>query len=630
MTLSAISPRGKALARFSSPHWEEASAALYGAAVVGVVAGSSGGYLSTTWGWTAVVTLWLAAMALLLRDGIGLQFLELAYLGAVLGFTGWVALSNLWSPSVTSTMQEVQRDIAYSGVVAAGLLIVRSSSAGHLLAGVLVGIAADSLYALGTRLLPDRFGGFDSTSFAYRLSAPITYWNGLGIFATIGFLLALGFATRARHLVARALAAATLPLFTATVYFTFSRGAWYALALGLIAAIAIDPRRLGLIATMLVVAPWPVLTIVEISRRHGLVTVGATLQEATRDGHRLIPVLLVLSAITAASALAAGIVERRLHFPRALRVVFAALLVLAVAVGVAGVWHTKGSPVALARRGWQAFQGNSGLAANGDVGTRLLSLSADGRIPLWKVSLRDFEHAPIIGQGAGTFWEDWARYRDTPSDSTQAHSLYLGAMGELGLVGLLLLVALIAVPVAAAFRARGRELVPLTLGAFVAWAAHAGIDWDWALLGVTAPALLCGVALLKSAPGRTRHIGQAGRVVGVAAIGVLLVAAVPVLVADLRIQVAYKNVSLHPRAALSEANTVRTLEPWSSQPYQVMAEAYEVEGDPAEARQALRRAISKDSSSWVLWRLLANASTGAERRVAEARTMALNPLGGAG
>ena len=130
-----------------------------------------------------------------------------------------------------------------------------------------MGIFLDSLYGLGTRVLPDRFGGFDSTSFDYRLSAPITYWNGLGIFATMGLLLALGFATRGRNFVSRALAAATLPLFAATIYFTFSRGAWYALALGLIAAIAVDPRRLQFLAIGLLLAPWTVLAIVEVRKR---------------------------------------------------------------------------------------------------------------------------------------------------------------------------------------------------------------------------------------------------------------------------------------------------------------------------------------------------------------------------
>ena len=210
----------------------------------------------------------------------------------------------------------------------------------------------------------------------------------------------------------RALAAATLPFLAATIYFTFSRGAWYALVLGLIAAIAIDPRRLQLIAISLVLAPWTVFAIVAVRRQHGLVTLGASLEQATHDGHRLIPVLLWRwRDVSALAALAAGGVERYVHVPRSVRAAFAIVLVLALAVGIAGVWHREGSPETLAKRGWHAFQGLATRGSNGDVGARLTSLSADGRIPLWRVSLRDFEHAPILGQGAGTFWQSWARYR---------------------------------------------------------------------------------------------------------------------------------------------------------------------------------------------------------------------------
>ena len=40
-----------------------------------------------------------------------------------------------------------------------------------------------------------------------------------------------------------------------TLYFTYGRAAWLALAAGLAAAVAADPRRLQLIATMLAIAP---------------------------------------------------------------------------------------------------------------------------------------------------------------------------------------------------------------------------------------------------------------------------------------------------------------------------------------------------------------------------------------
>ena len=286
-------------------------------------------------------------------------------------------------------------------MIAAGVVLVRSRSVPQLLGGVLAGIVLDSSYALGTRLFPPGSAGSTRSSYDYRLSAPITYWNGLGLFATIGLLLALGFAARGRRLLTRGLAAATLPLLAATSYFKFSRGAWYALAVGLAAAVAVDPRRLQLIANALVLAPWTLLAIVQVRRESGLVVVDSTLMQATHDGHRLAPVLLALAAISAAAAVAAGLAERRLHVPRSVRVGFAIILVVLLAVGAAGGLRKEGSPEALAKRAWHSFQWGSVEGGDGNVGSRLTSLSSNGRIQLWRVSLRDFEHAPIWATGPG-------------------------------------------------------------------------------------------------------------------------------------------------------------------------------------------------------------------------------------
>ena len=96
-----------------------------------------------------------------------------------------------------------------------------------VLGATLVAIFLAAGYGLLTRLFPERLGVYDAVA-AYRLEEPLTYWNALGVFAGMGALLALGFTARGRSLVVRALAGATLPLFFATIYFTFSRGAWVA------------------------------------------------------------------------------------------------------------------------------------------------------------------------------------------------------------------------------------------------------------------------------------------------------------------------------------------------------------------------------------------------------------------
>ena len=133
-------------------------------ALVALVAGNAGGFRPTTWGWTALVTLWAAALALLLRRRVALRRLDLLYLGGLGAFTCWVALSNLWTASVTSTMQEVLRDVAYLGVATAAVLLVRRRTVPNLLGGLLAAITVLCLYA-ATRLFPARFEYFESQSF---------------------------------------------------------------------------------------------------------------------------------------------------------------------------------------------------------------------------------------------------------------------------------------------------------------------------------------------------------------------------------------------------------------------------------------------------------------------------------
>src|SRR4029077_1719580 len=133
----------------------------------------------------------------------------------------------------------------------------------------------------------------------------------------------------------------------ATLYFTFSRGAWVALAVGLLVAVVVDPRRLGLAAWGIVVLPWPAVGILLASRSHGLTTATPALEQARQDGSSLAVALVVLSvgaavavsvrSVGAAVAVSAlGRFERRWHVSLNARRAFAALLIAICAVAAAG------------------------------------------------------------------------------------------------------------------------------------------------------------------------------------------------------------------------------------------------------------------------------------------------------
>jgi hypothetical protein len=596
----------------------------YSALLVGLLAGSSGGFGATTWGWTAVATLALAAIAVVVTDKVELSVLDFVFAGGLLAFASWVALSSFWSPSVTSSLHEAQRDIAYVGVVAAGLLLTRRRTVAHLLGGLLAAVTLLSLYALGTRLLPDHLGTYVVHIADYRLATPIPYWNGLGIFTVMGMLLALGLAARGQRLVSRGLAAATIPPLAMTLEFTFSRGAWAALAVGFVVAVAVDRRRLQLLAVALVLAPWPALAVALASHKVGLTVAGSSLQRATADGHALVVPLALLVAASALGAVVAGLVERRVPIPGTVRLAFAAVMIAILVAGIGATWVKRGSPLHVAHSAWQSFR-SPPLPDTADESQRLFQLSSNGRLELWRVSWKSFERHPVLGNGAGTFWQLWAKKPAAPFSATDGHSLYAETLGELGIIGLgLLLIALVA-PLVALGRSRSVALAAPAAGAYCAWLVHAGIDWVWELTGVSAVALLCGVALVRGASRGERSFTLRKRAPFAAVLAVLALVAVPALVADTLVRNGNEARANHPAEAVRDARRARLWAPWSSEPYQLEGRALEAEGSLEPARSALRSAIRRDSSSWVLWQQLADVSRGPARAVALAKVGELNP-----
>lgn len=596
-----------------------------GAVLVGWVAADDGGWWPETWAWTALVTLGASVVIVLVRDR-PLGRLDLAFLGGLLAFGAWTALSALWSPSVPSTLDETQRVLAYVGSVLLALLVIDKRTVRHLLGGVLTAIVLIGGYALATRLLPDRIGDFDASNFGnYRLSAPVTYWNGLAIFLVIGVFLASGVAARGRALWTRALAAAALPVLTSAVYFTFSRGAWIALIIGVIAAIAIDPRRLQLLAVTLAIAPFSVIAVWLSTRADGLRNIDSTLAQATEDGHALVWPLVALAAGSGLVAAGVGFAERRVQVPAAARVAFVGV-VLAVLVGLgSAAWAEWGSPVEMADSVWEDFRSPRNPDRGNDLGARLFDFSSSGRIDTWHVAWHEWETHPAIGSGAGTYWQTWAAARPVTSEVQDAHSLYLETLAELGVAGLALLLLLLLVPAIGAVSARRTAIVPAAFGAYVAWLAHAGIDWDWELLGVTLPAMLVGVALVAAAR-RDESPSPVPRWLVPAAAMLLVVPSVFGVLAYAPLGSARDAVDEGREAeAADDARDARRFAPWASAPWLILGDV-QAEDDPAAAQSAYREALERDGSSWELWLALAAISTGEEQRIALARAAELNPL----
>jgi O-antigen ligase len=599
------------------------------AAGMGALAAADGGYFPPAWGWTALVGLWIAAAWLLLgRVELRTGALGLAFLGAFAGLAGWTWLSLLWTDNTVQTALEGFRLLAYLGAAAALLLVVRRETTPALLRGVCAAIVLVSGYGLATRLFPDRLGTYDPIA-SYRLSEPLGYWNGLGAFAAMGAVLALGIVARDRSTVARFLAGAAVPLLACTVFFTFSRGAWAALATGLVVAFALDPRRLQLVVAAIAVGVPTGIVLLAALGSDALTERESPLQSAVDQGRVVALILLGCAIVAAVAAALLALAERRVQPSRTIRLAFAGVLAV-LALGAAGVVLVEyGGPVELVEEAYDSFKAPPEQDPE-ELERRLFSFSGSYRTELWEAAWEDYQDNPVLGSGAGTYEQYWNRHRPIAHIVRDAHSVYLETLAELGLVGFAFLVVALGIPLVAAFGARGEPLAVGALGAYVVYLVHAGVDWDWELTGLTVPALACGVGLLLLRPPRSSPISPAapariaGAVLAVALAGVALVGLVGSSASRLSEEALQATPPDYAKAE-DEAEKAERWAPWSSEPWQRLGEAQLAAGTLADARVSFRKAIEKEPTDWQLWFRLAEASSGQEQRRALAEARRLNP-----
>jgi hypothetical protein len=609
--------------RLNARRLELAAVVLGATTLTAAVAAAQGGYFPTAWGWTALALLWIAGLALVLSDEIALSREELVFLGLLGAFVGWSALSIAWSASVSDSVAELERTLVYAAGFLAFILVARRGLVIPLLGSFLAGITGICAYSLSTRLFPDTlapdlFGG-------YRLSTPIGYWNGLGLLAAMGILLAIGFAASECPLVWRALAAASLPLLAVTLYFTYSRGGWVALAVGFALVVALDPRRLRLVTVAMALAAGPVLAVALSSQSSALTRLGGSLATSTHEGRRLSPFIVLAVVLAAVTVVVFDVVERRVSVPARLRRAYAVgLLALAVACVVVAVVRS-GGPVDAVRKAYGGF--TSTPAAGADLNDRLFHLSSSGRTELWHLAWKQFESRPLVGTGGGTYTGFFYAHRTSDQTVKNAHSLYLETLGELGVIGTLVLVGLLAVPFAGV-RSRARPLVPASLGAYAALLAHALIDWDWELPALFLVGTWCGLAALVE----QRDDRPAFRL-GTRSRGALLTVVVCIagfsFVALVGNMATSSSGSSIPKAnwthAARQARRAAAWNPWAARPYYLLAQADLGLGRRGAAVADLRRGIERAPQDYTLWEQLAIVARGAERREALRRLHELNP-----
>lgn len=465
-----------------------------------VLAFQTGGYFPNARAWAGLVAWLLTVVALLAVDGSLPRTApaRCALIGLAL-FGAWTLGSIAWAPIAGSAYDAAQLVFVYVGILAAGTLTLRDRVTLRavepvLAAGALIVIG----YGLSERLLPGLLEFSRSVSAQGRLEQPLTYWNAIGELAALGLVLAVRVAGdhgRASWLRCAG-AGAAVPL-ALGLYLSFSRGALFAGAAGLVTLIVAAPARAQLRSILLALGAGVLACAIGAPLR-GVTALAGPLSTREWQGALMLVALIVIAAGAALMQrrlISRPTADRDLHLPRRAPWIALAVICAGFALAVAvGAKETSAVPL------------SSGAS-------RYVSLQSN-RYDYWRVALRAFGDEPIRGVGAGGWAVYWLRYRTVNEGAVDAHSLPLQTAAELGIVGLALLAAFLG-GVGFAARAAHRFAPAAAAGpiaGFVVYVAHAPLDWDWQMPAVTSVALLLAGALLAlgERAGSARDAADAG------------------------------------------------------------------------------------------------------------------------
>ena len=618
------------------------------AAAVVLLALNGGGYTLSARAVTASLAWILLLLSVSLMPVTRTQSWTPAVTGGLLvAFVLVTGLSIIWAAAPDRAFIELDRVLLYLGIFAAVVILAQVVEIHRWLAGTGTGITVICALALIGRCFPAT-GLNDSLhsalpSIGGRLTYPLGYWNGLGIFAALGIVLLLG-VSLARPTPAKALSASPIPALVATIYLTSSRGAVAVAIIGTLVLVACSANRADVLCGVFAAGVGSAVAIIVLVEHRTLVNAPWKLGGSAGSG---VAALLILACAAAASVRAGLSFFRtdaiRPSRPIALSAALLALVALIIAIAAAQPGRRldefKAPP-----------QGLTSVSPD-FVRSHLLSAGGSGRWQFWTTAVDEFRAHPLRGGGAGSYQAWWTQHGPFSYNIRDAHSLWLQVLGELGLLGFLPLALAFVAAIVLGVRQLARA-APLhrassatCLAVLVGWMVGAGIDWIWEL---TAVGVIGVIALaLLSVPGQPfrsekRGAMRSGRrllsgaarpasVVGLAGATVVLIAAqvLPWLV-QREISASQAAARAHNWSqALARGQDARALQPWAAGPYVQLALANAAIGDGPRAVTASRQATEHARDDWRAWLVEATVADAAgmprlaQTAIAHARV--LNP-----
>lgn len=446
-------------------------------------------YFTPQWLPVAAGILALALLTLLFRDYYKdvprFGWVLVGLLGALVAIKG---LSLIWTISESLTIQELLRSAMYLATFAVALAAVSyRSQVEPLVDGMFLVLTPVAGYGLLQKIDPAEYpiGGVAPG----RLNSTLEYANTFAMVAALGVMLGLARLDSLRNPLARGAYAALLLGFCVALFFTFSRGGFVSLGLGLAVYLALTGDRLRGIANLLLLCA-PLSWLLLRSRGHEALYQPAAAEEASLAAGGALLIDLIVAAVAAFGLQAIyAAVSNRYGIARETRRLLgvgavAAVVLLAGAGGYVafGAFSDSGAPA----------DSSGGEGAAPGVGERLTSLDSL-RYAYWKVGLEAWRERPLTGTGAGTFEYTWLQERPIDTGVKQIHNLYLEQGTETGVFAFAAMVGLAAgLPLytaAAALRtpeggpggagAGRRALLAGFTGAIAVYLSSSALEWHW-------------------------------------------------------------------------------------------------------------------------------------------------------
>jgi hypothetical protein len=520
--------------------------------------GKDAGYAPTTWYTGGLFLVALAAVAFVTYGPAALSRAAVVALVSLGAFAGWSLLSIAWAADKGIAWDGANRTLLYFVVYALFLgLPWRRESIPVLIVGL-------SLAALGIGLVDlARSAGDPAAFFIFgRYAAPAGYANAACALYVFAFW-PLAYVA-ARREVPALLRGALLACGTALIelaVLTQSRGSLFAVPLGVVAYLAIVPRRLR------AALPLAAVAIATLAARTRLLDVFDPVRLGQANAGHTIRVALGAIGITAAGVFVVwtlvALLDKRLEIPaRAVRTANVVAIVGAIAVVAVGSYAL--TTVDLGAK-WRHFK--AGYPDQGPGSHFALGLGSN-RYDFWRVAALQFRDHPLQGVGADNFAIDYVRDRRSGEEPLYPHSLALRIPAQTGIVGSLFFLGFVVAAALAVTRGSAftEGVARAGVAAAVYYAIHGSGDWLWEFAGLGAPAF-AWLGLAASSPaaraGRPSLLLRVGVAVAAVVVGISFVFPWLAAVETRRaLQIWVRD----PAGALRSLDRARALNPLSSRP----------------------------------------------------------------